>query len=72
MRELLEETGYCSDEWIYLGDTMDSSAKLTNHMQLFLAVDCRKLDEQQLDKTEQIEVLTVPFEDAIQMADGYG
>ena len=66
-RELLEETGYASDEWRYLGDTMDSPAKLTNHMHLFLATNCRKIDEQQLDKTEQIEVLIVPFEQAIQM-----
>lgn len=66
-RELLEETGYCSDEWLYLGDTMDSPAKLTNHMHLFLATGCRKVREQRLDKTEQIEVLAVPFENAIQM-----
>lgn len=66
-RELLEETGYCSDEWIYLGNTMDSPAKLTNHMHLFLATSCRKVREQRLDKTEQIEVLAVPFENAIQM-----
>lgn len=46
---------------------MDSPAKLANHMHLFLATNCRKIDEQQLDITEQIEVLIVPFEEAIQM-----
>ena len=29
-RELLEETGYVSDDWQYIGATVESSAKLTN------------------------------------------
>lgn len=33
-RELLEETGYKSDEWQYLGATVESSAKLTNYMHI--------------------------------------
>ena len=33
-RELLEETGYASDDWQYIGATVESSAKLTNYMQI--------------------------------------
>lgn len=33
-RELLEETGYVSDDWQYIGATVESSAKLTNYMHL--------------------------------------
>ena len=29
-RELLEETGYASEEWEYIGSTVESSSKLTN------------------------------------------
>lgn len=36
-RELLEETGYTSDDWTYLGETRESTAKLTNKMHIFMA-----------------------------------
>ena len=35
-RELLEETGYVSDNWQYIGATVESSAKLTNQMHIYL------------------------------------
>lgn len=66
-RELIEETGYTSDDWQYLGETVESSSKLTNRMHLYLAQNCRKTDTQHLDKTEHLDVLVVPFEKAIQM-----
>lgn len=39
-RELLEEMGYVSDEWTYMGATVESSLKLTNHMHLYLVLNC--------------------------------
>lgn len=66
-RELLEETGYISDQWTYLGKTVESSAKLTNYMHIYLAENCKKVSEQKLDYGEDIEVIEVDFEDAIQM-----
>lgn len=66
-RELREETGYESDEWQYLGATLESSSKLTNRMHLYFANHCRKVGEQHLDETEEVEVLVVPFADAIDM-----
>lgn len=66
-RELLEETGYKSDKWTYLGKTLESSAKLTNYMHIYMAEDCKKVSKQKLDYGEDIEVIEVDFEEAIQM-----
>ena len=66
-RELLEETGYVSDDWQYLGATVESSAKLTNTMHIYFANRCRKVAGQHLDATEELDVMIVPFERAIDM-----
>ena len=66
-RELLEETGYSSDHWEYLGPTVESSAKMTNTMHIFLARDCRKVAGQRLDETEELTVELVPMEKAVEM-----
>lgn len=66
-RELLEETGYTSESWTYLGETLESTSKLTNRMHLFLARDCVKVAEQKLDENEHLELLKVPFETAVEM-----
>lgn len=66
-RELLEETGYVSDNWQYIGATVESSAKLTNQMHICFAQHCRKVSEQKLDETEELEVLVVPLEQAVKM-----
>ena len=66
-RELLEETGYVSEEWSYLGDTVESSSKLTNRMHIYLATNCKQVAKQNLDKTEELDVMVIPFEKAIEM-----
>ena len=66
-RELLEETGYVSDEWQYLGATVESSAKLTNYMHIYFANHCRKVSGQHLDATEDLDVLVVPLKQAVDM-----
>ena len=66
-RELLEETGYSSNNWIYLGPTLESTSKLTNRMHLFLATECIKVSDQHLDTTEHLKVLKVPFPQAVHM-----
>ena len=66
-RELLEETGYTSAAWTYLGETLESTSKLTNRMHLFLARDCVKVATQKLDENEHLELLKVPFETAVGM-----
>ena len=66
-RELLEETGYVSDQWEYFGPTVESSAKMTNFMHIFLARNCRKVAPQHLDETEELTVELVPLERAVDM-----
>ncbi|WP_373218847.1 NUDIX hydrolase [Ruminococcus sp. 5_1_39BFAA] len=66
-RELLEETGYESEGWTYLGSTSESTAKLTNRMHIFFAHHCHKISNQNLDETEDIEVLIISLEKAVEM-----
>ena len=66
-RELLEETGYVASSWTYFGDTVESSSKLTNRMHIYLAQDCKKVSEQKLDATEELDVLVIDMKEAIEM-----
>lgn len=66
-RELLEETGYISEDWQYLGATVESSAKLTNYMHIYFANHCRKVSGQHLDATEEVDVLLMPLGQAVDM-----
>ena len=62
-RELLEETGYVSDHWSYLGSVDPNPAVQTNKMHHWLAKDCRLEAEQELDPGEDIEVATLTEEE---------
>ncbi len=66
-RELLEETGYVSEDWKYLVPGRECTAKLTNTMHIFLARGCRKVANQKLDPTEDLKVIVVPFKKAVDM-----
>jgi 8-oxo-dGTP pyrophosphatase MutT (NUDIX family) len=66
-RELLEETGYSSDQWTYLGATRESTSKLTNRMYLFLAKNCEKVSLPHLDPHEHLDVLEADIADAVRM-----
>ena len=66
-RELLEETGYESTDWTYLGSTLESTSKLTNRMHLFLARDCVKTSAQNLDVNEHLTVTEVFLDMAVEM-----
>jgi len=58
-RELLEETGYVSDHWTYLGSVDPNPAVQTNRMHHWLASDCQLKGAQDLDPGEDIEVATL-------------
>lgn len=66
-RELLEETGYESSDWTYLGETLESTSKLTNRMHLFLAKDCVQTSRQHLDANEHLTVTEVYLDTAVGM-----
>ena len=62
-RELLEETGYESNDWAHLL-TVPSNATITdNYAHVFMARNCRKVDEQHLDETEYLNVVMLTAEE---------
>ena len=67
-RELLEETGYTSDNFIQIGCVSPNPANQTNLIYSFLALDADKVSSQNLDETEEIEVVLKPFEEVVAMA----
>ncbi|MFD3001755.1 NUDIX hydrolase [Pontibacter toksunensis] len=66
-REVLEETGYTSDEIELLLEVTDNPTKDTNRMYYFLARNVKKVAEQDLDEAEAIEVLKVPLHEVANM-----
>lgn len=55
-RELLEETGYRFRDYTYLGKTSSNPSTNNNWMHMFLATGGKKVQEQELDGNEEIEV----------------
>ncbi|WP_266202499.1 NUDIX hydrolase [Pontibacter kalidii] len=66
-RELLEETGYTSEEMEPLLEVIDNPTKDTNRIYYFLARNAHKIAEQDLDVSEHIEVLKVPLQEVESM-----
>jgi ADP-ribose pyrophosphatase len=65
-RELLEETGYAAAEWTRLGVLHTAIAYTDESIELFLAKGLAK-KEAKLDAGEFLEVLRVPFDQALAM-----
>ena len=65
-RELLEETGYTADEWRRLGVIHTSIAYTDEAIELFLARGL-SLQQRKLDDGEFLEILIVPFGEAVDM-----
>ncbi|MFD2514892.1 NUDIX hydrolase [Pontibacter locisalis] len=61
-REMLEETGYSSDDMELVLEVIDNPTKDTNKIYFYMARNARKVAEQKLDETENIEVLKVPLD----------
>ena len=55
-RELLEETGYESDDWKYMLTVPSNATIADNYAYLFVARNCRKVSGQDLDDTEFLNV----------------
>ena len=64
MRELMEETGM-KGSFTELGNVCPNSAFMSNRQSFFLVTDIEKVGGQSLDANEEIDVVTVPVEDAI-------
>ncbi|MEM1167784.1 MAG: NUDIX hydrolase [Cyanobacteria bacterium P01_H01_bin.35] len=65
-RELSEETGYVADKLIKLATLYDNPVKDTNSIHLFIAENVIKYQQQELDITEEIEVVLIPISEVIQ------
>lgn len=62
-RELLEETGYDFEKLTPLGAVCPNPASSNNFTYMFLATGGKKVQEQQLDHNEEIEVVLMEVED---------
>lgn len=62
-RELLEETGYASNEWHLLGIAPVYPSLQTNRIYSFLALNAHCVAEQELDEGELIRAYELPFPD---------
>ena len=67
-RELMEETGYAASDMILVGKVYPNPALQTNTLCCFVARDAEKVQEQNLDAGEDIEVHLVPLDELIAMA----
>jgi ADP-ribose pyrophosphatase len=67
-RELLEETGYASNGWRewFVSDP-STMTKLEWNNYFFIARNCQKVKEQELDPGEKIEVTLVTFEEFLEL-----
>lgn len=75
-RELIEETGYTSDEFIKLADGPVSSGMSTETLHVLLAKGVYPASEEikalhPPDETENIEIILAPFEKAFETISGY-
>ncbi len=66
-REFLEETGYSFETAEYLGRTSANPSTNNNTLHMFLLLNGEKVQSQQLDADEQIDILIVSFEEFKQM-----
>lgn len=64
-RELYEETGYRPGTLRPLGDWFSSPAVLTNRAHFFLCTEAEREGEPQFDHAEEIELVTVDFQEAL-------
>ena len=55
-RELLEETGYASDDWKFLLSVPSNATMADNYANIFVAKNCKKVSGQDLDDTEFLNV----------------
>ena len=69
LRELKEETGYAGNNAKYIGFVDPNPAFQTNKCHTIIVKDCNKVDEQNLDPGEDIEVEIIKEEDVQKLID---
>lgn len=72
LRELEEETGYVPNEMIKLGGFYQDMGCSSAYNEAFIAMDCEKKSEQNLDPGEYIKYFDCTYEEALELIDmGY-
>ena len=66
-RELLEETGYESEDWTHLLTVPSNATISDNYAHVFMARNCRKAGEQHLDETEYLNVVMLTAKEIEQL-----
>lgn len=66
-RELLEETGFGGGEWTEIMTIGQNPSTCSNWTHCFLATGVEKLQEQHLDRTEDIDVMLLTRDEVLEM-----
>ncbi len=66
-RELLEETGYMSDEWVPW-HIFDGTGNVATFTHFYIARNVRKIQEVQPDPGEKIRVFSVTFDEFLELS----
>ena len=66
-RELLEETGYQAEGFIYLGEVSIYPSKMTKKVHIYLAADVKQRGATQFDDTEDIQTVSFPLTDVVKL-----
>lgn len=69
LRELKEETGYVPTNMIYLGGFYQDMGISSAYNEMFLALGCEKINQQNLDDGEFIKYFKCSYEEAIELID---
>jgi 8-oxo-dGTP pyrophosphatase MutT (NUDIX family) len=69
-RELMEETGYRSEDWIKIGEVNPNPALFGNRCHTYLARNVSRSREPELDPSEDIEVVLVSLDAIPEMIRG--
>ena len=62
-RELREETGYQSENWLNVGFHYPNPAIQTNRLHTYIAFNCKKIQEPELDLYEDLALKTMPVKE---------
>lgn len=69
IRELKEETGYVCEQLIPLASYYQDQGISAAYNHAFLALNCKKEAEQELDETEYIKYIECHFQEALELLD---
>ncbi|MCL2440057.1 MAG: NUDIX hydrolase [Alphaproteobacteria bacterium] len=66
-RELLEESGYASDDWTLLSTNRMLAKRMDFTVYIYLARGCKKVAQQNLDAGEKIEILSASIDEFVDL-----